>query len=225
MKKVLLIIGIIVSLLIVIILIALPLRYDEESLFEDVDTVPEGLVRTIENPYFDDRVTFLKKSAETAGAYTLLEIELGPGGGNTPHYHRRFSETFIAIDGVLGVELEGENIYLEPGNSITAEKNVVHRFFNPGDERILFHVKTEPGSTGFEKALYILYGLANDGLTDEKGGPADINHIAVFVHLSDTHAPGFLGFMAPVFRWLAQRAEKSGLQDELLDRYYFGHTE
>ncbi len=98
-----LIIGIILTLL--VILIALPLRYDEASVFDSTDTVPQGLVMTIENPYFDDKVTFLKKSAETGGAYTLLEIELGHGGGNTPRYHRRFSEAFIAVEGLLGVEL------------------------------------------------------------------------------------------------------------------------
>ncbi len=100
----------------------------------------------------------------------------------------------------------------------------MHRFFNPGDERILFHVKAEPGSSGFEKSLYI-YGLANDGLTDEHGMPTDINHTAVFVRLSDTHVRGLLGFLAPVFRWMAQRAVKSGLQEELLERYYYGYTE
>ena len=53
--------------------------------------------RVFENPVIGDRVTFLKSSEETNGAYTLLEIELIAKGGNALHYNRSFSETFTAV--------------------------------------------------------------------------------------------------------------------------------
>jgi hypothetical protein len=44
----------------------------------------------------------------------------------------------------------------------------LHGFFNPEDEEITFRVELHPGHAGFEQSLHIMYGLAADGLTDEK---------------------------------------------------------
>ena len=56
--------------------------------------------RVINNPIFDDTVTFVKTSKETGGEYTLLEIQLSPGGGNPLHYHFDYEETFTAKEGI-----------------------------------------------------------------------------------------------------------------------------
>ena len=56
--------------------------------------------RVINNPIFDDTVTFVKTSKETGGEYTLLEIQLSPGGGNPLHYHFDYEETFMAKEGI-----------------------------------------------------------------------------------------------------------------------------
>ncbi|MCC5834200.1 MAG: cupin domain-containing protein [Opitutales bacterium] len=188
-----------------------------------LDTPPD-LIRQIQNPVFDDTVTFVKYSYETGGEYTLLEIELGPGGGNPTHFHERFTETFIAVDGTLGVEHKGEDHFLESGQRLTALPGEEHRFFNPGEERILFQVKIEPGSAGFEKALYLLYGLTRDGYADEDGRLKDLGHIALFLKLSDTRASGFLNLLNPLLKRAANRMEASGEADRLLQRYYYGYT-
>lgn len=201
------------------------IRFDVDESFDLGLDTPPNLIRQIHNPIFDDTVTFLRYSYETDGAYTLLEIDLSPEGGNTQHSHRRFAETFIAVDGILGVEHEGEDYLLQPGQEITALPGEVHRFYNPGDERIRFQVKIEPGSAGFEKALYLLYGLTRDGYTDDYGRPEDFGHIALFVKLSDTRAPGLLNLLNPLLKRAANRMETSGEAEELLQRYYFGYTE
>ncbi len=200
-------------------------RFEVDEDFDLGLDTPPNLIRQIHNPVFDDTVTFLKYSYETEGAYTLLEIDLGPEGGNTPHSHRRFAETFIAVEGGLGVEHEGENHLLEPGQQLAALPGEVHRFYNPGAERIRFQVKIEPGSAGFEKALYLLYGLTRDGYTDDYGRPENFGHIALFVKLSDTRAPGFLNLLNPLLKRAANRMETSGEAEELLQRYYYGFTE
>jgi mannose-6-phosphate isomerase-like protein (cupin superfamily) len=46
--------------------------------------------RRYHNPQYKDYATFLKTSEETDGEYTLIEFEVGPGGGNTPHYHKTY---------------------------------------------------------------------------------------------------------------------------------------
>lgn len=201
------------------------ISFDVEEGFDlGLDTPPD-LIRQIYNPAFDDTVTFLKYSYETDGAYTLLEIDLAPGGGNTNHFHERFAETFTAVEGTLGVEYEGEDFFLQPGERVTVQPGEVHRFYNPGDDRIRFHVRIEPGSAGFERALYLMYGLTRDGYADESGMLQDFGHIALFLKLSDTRAPGFLNLLTPLFKRSANRMVASGEADELLQRYYFGYTE
>lgn len=186
---------------------------------------PEEVVRTIYNSAADHHTTFLRKAADTNGEYTLLEIDLEPGGENGPHFHGHFAETFTSIEGRTGVHLNGENIYLEEGESITAEAGDVHYFFNDGDERIRFQVRIEPGSPGFEKGLYILYGLINDGKLDEDGNAENPLHLALFVAYTDTRAPGALRVMNPVLNRLAGRAQRTGVESELVERYYLSMTE
>lgn len=182
---------------------------------------PDHLVRTIHNPDAGNTVTFLEKSIETDGEYTLLEIDLVPNGGNLPHYHGRFTEQFTAINGTLGIELEGEEFLIEEGDSIKAGREQVHRFFNPGEETVTFQVLIEPGSPGFEKALYMLYGLA-----DDKGIPNNPHHTALFVVYSDTRATGIQGLvLGPFIERLAGRAQRENIEAELVETYYLNMTE
>jgi len=106
--------------------------------------------------------------------------------------HKRFSDTFAAIEGPLGGHLEGEERILQPGEFVSVSPGLTHRFYNPGQERIRFSVRIEPGSAGFEKALYLLYGLTRDGLAKEDGLSKDFSHTALFLKRSDTRVPGVL---------------------------------
>lgn len=200
--------------------------YDpDKSVYIDAQP-PNNLIRTIHNPDAGNTVTFLEKSHETDGEYTLLEIELNPGGGNAAHFHSHFSEDFTAIDGTVGIELEGDEILIDEDNSAKAKAGEVHRFFNPGEETVTFKVLIEPGSPGFEKALYILYGLANDNLTNDEGIPHNLQHTAVFAIYSDTRASGIQGMiLGPILDRLAGRAQRTGIETDLMKRYYFSMKE
>jgi hypothetical protein len=88
--------------------------------------------------------------------------------------------------------LEGEERILQPGEFVSVSPGLTHRFYNPGQERIRFSVRIEPGSAGFEKALYLLYGLTRDGLAKEDGLSKDFSHTALFLKRSDTRVPGVL---------------------------------
>ncbi|TVQ46841.1 MAG: cupin domain-containing protein [Saprospirales bacterium] len=220
-KKILWVVLALLILFIVYAIYAFNVSIEVDDDFDLGLDTPPNLIRQIYNPAFDDTVTFAKFSYETEGAYTLLEIDLAPGGGNTTHLHRRFSETFIPIQGTLGVELKGREYFLEPGEQITVEKAEAHRFFNPGEERIRFYVKIEPGSAGFEKALFLLYGLTKDGYASEEGMLKDFGHTALFLKLSDTRVPGVLNLLNPFFKRAARQIQESGEADELLEKYYF----
>ncbi len=225
MKKAIIIIPILILAGITGLLIFLGVPYDPaQSAYYHMEP-PENLTRTIENSRAGNRTTYVEKSVETGGEYTLLEIELAPGGGNDPHHHSEFSEYFTAVSGTLGLWLNGEEIFLEEGESALADIGDEHAFFNPGGDTITFTVRIEPGHPGFEKSLYILYGLSNDGRVDEDGIPENIYHTAVFATLSDTGSSEVGTLLSWVIRRLAGRAQRMGIEDELIERYYLAMTE
>ncbi len=176
--------------------------------------------RTIENPIIKDKVTFLETAAETQGKYTLVQVELAPGGGNGVHYHKSFDETFTVVAGRLGIQLGLEFHTLETGESATAPANILHRFYNPSDtEKVVFNVLLQPGSTGFEQTLQVAYGLARDGRMNRKGVPKNLYHMALIIQWSDTNLPGLFSLFEPVLRWMARRAVRKGIDRALVAQY------
>ena len=176
--------------------------------------------RTIENPIIKDKVVFLETAAESSGKFSLLQVELAPGGGNGLHYHKTFDETFTAIKGTLGVQVGRKVFFLKEGETATVPAGQLHRFFNPSDtEEIVFKVLIQPGSQGFEASLQVAYGLATDGLTNDKMVPKSLAHMALLVTWSDTNMPGVFSWIEPLFKWIARRAVKRGLDKELKERY------
>src|SRR5687767_11944226 len=101
--------------------------------------------RLFENPIIKDTVILLECSLETNGAYTLLEVELEPGGGNDLHYHTSFREEFTAIEGILSIGLKKRQLHLKPGEKTVAGINQIHRFYNSTSKTIRFEVKLVPG--------------------------------------------------------------------------------
>jgi len=176
--------------------------------------------RTVKNPIIKDIVTFIETSNETDGHHTLIKVELAPKGGNDLHFHKSFDETFTVLEGRLGVQLEKEIIYLNKGESATARKGQLHRFFNPSDEHdTSFNVLIQPGNQGFETAVQVAYGLACDGLTNAQMIPKNIYHLSLLVIWCDTNSPGIYKWIEPVMKWLAKRAVKKGIDKELIARY------
>ena len=176
--------------------------------------------RVFENPLIKDKVTLLKSSRETNGAYTLVEVELEPGGGNSLHYHTSFTEEFTAIEGVLAIGLGKRQLYVKPGETAVATVNQLHRFYNPGETTIRFEVKLTPGVTRFEKGLAIGYGLAADGRTNKQGIPKKLSHVAVLLDLTDTRLTGFIALLNPFLRSMAKKAKRKGVLKELESRYW-----
>jgi mannose-6-phosphate isomerase-like protein (cupin superfamily) len=174
--------------------------------------------RTIVNPVIKDVATFIK-TAKDSGV-SELEIQLMPGGGNTMHYHKSYSETFIAVEYEVGLKLGKEEVkILKPGESYTVKPMQLHCFFNPTQQQISFLIRIEPGHEGFENSLRILYGLAADGLTNKKSIPKNLTHTALILKMSDMNAPGLLTWLYPVFEWIAARPNSKIEERRLLEHY------
>jgi quercetin dioxygenase-like cupin family protein len=175
--------------------------------------------RVFENPYIKDKVTVLESADDTGGAYLLVEVELAAGGGNNLHYHTSYSETFIPVEGVLGIDLEKKKLRLQPGDTAVAEKMQVHRFYNPGNTPVRFHVKIAPAYQPFLETVAMGYGLASDGRVTKKGMPKKLDHLAILLQHSDTRLPGIYSYIESFLLWRAAKAEKRGVKRELLEQY------
>ncbi len=175
--------------------------------------------RRIYHPTQKDYATFLETSAQTGGKRTLIEVEIAPGGGNVPHYHDAFDERFEVLEGELEVLVGSQTHTLRPGDTKTAFANTLHNFKNPTGKTTRFLIEIQPGSTGFEQTLQILYGLATDGQANKQGLPTNIYHLAVLLVLGDSRLGGGASLLMPVFRLLAARARTKGIEQELIEKY------
>ena len=68
----------------------------------------------------------------------------------------------------LGIVLGKERLHLKPGEIRMVPLNTVQRFFNYGNENVEFVREGRPAHQKFEQTVYVFYGLASDGLTDDK---------------------------------------------------------
>lgn len=179
------------------------------------------LLHTIQNPCSGHKATFVETAATTQGAQTLVHMELSAGAAGPPmHYHTTFDECFTVIEGVLGLELGGQTLYLEKGDRCTAGKGTAHRFFNPSKmHKVIFSVQISPGNEGFETMLQVGYGLVNDGLTNAKGIPKNVEHLALIFVWGDTNLTGVFKFLHPVMKRVARRAMQKGVDQMLIDKY------
>ena len=153
--------------------------------------------RSFYHPIQRDRATFLETSEESGGERTLVELEVAPGGGNVLHRHNSFSERFEVLEGELTVHVDGQDVKLQPGEVATAPI----------------------GSLGFERAIQIAYGLAQEGLAAKNGGPKNLVQLGLLVEMADSQMTGALRILEPVLRALARRARRKGVDRELIARY------
>ena len=176
--------------------------------------------RAVYNPIQQDTAIFIETAAETNGAYSLIEVEVAPGGGVDAHYHKTYTETFTCLEGELQVQLGKQVHTLRPGDApATAGMGVLHRFFNTSGQPCRFTVHISPGSRGFEESLQIAYGLARDGKTNKSGTPGNINHLGVLLVLGEIKLPGWQGLFEKLFLWIGKRAEKKGITAMLRQEY------
>jgi mannose-6-phosphate isomerase-like protein (cupin superfamily) len=175
--------------------------------------------RRIYNPVQRDSAIFLETSEETGGARTLVELEVGPGGKVTPHYHLTYSERFAVLEGRLIIEIDGVRHDLGVGDEAVAAPGSLHAWSNPGEERSVAHIELRPGSPGFEKALRVAYGLATDGLVLKNGVPRNPLQAALLLQMGEVRLPGAYAALERVLGVLARVARWRGVDRELERRY------
>ena len=195
---------------------------------DQVARLPPGMTdpkrRKIWTPVAKDWAIFEKYGRETNGECTLLTVSVAPGGQNAAHWNGSHSETFTAEHGKVGIYSKSTgNILLSPGESATVKAGEEHYFFHPGEEKeeVQMKIKLEPAREGFEKGLYILYGLAREGRSSNGGIPNNFLHSAVIFPMSDMWPSGLGGvLLTQAMKVFAPIARLSGMEEDLVARYW-----
>lgn len=188
--------------------------------------IPPGILdpnrRTIVNQITGERIELAKYGYETGGKTTEAFLWCKPGGGPPLHYHKTYAERFEAVDGDLIVKL-GDNPprTLKPGETADVPIGVKHTFTCEGEEEVKFKGFVMPSHAGFERSLYVLFGLAGDGLLNEQGMPKSLVHTALLAGMSDISFPGASGVvMNLLLSVLGVYGRWSGEEERLLQKYW-----
>jgi len=160
----------------------------------------------------------LISSADTSKK-SILELNISPGEKTPWHYHSLFSETFEVLKGTLEVG-KGKDIHqLKQGDVATIDPNEKHYYHNVSNEDCIVTTTIDPGNKNFENSLFILKGLAKDGLASDAGTPKKFSDLVLFVYLSNSRMVGFQKIAEPVFNFFAKVAIKKGHLNELIQQY------
>ena len=84
-------------------------------------------------------------SAQTMGAYSMIEIVADPGNGVPLHIHNREDEHFIVLDGTLDIANGDRRWDATAGTSVTVMRGVPHAWCNPSDRPLHMLVVFSPG--------------------------------------------------------------------------------
>ena len=160
----------------------------------------------------------LISSADT-NKNSVLELNILPGEKTPWHYHTLFSETFKVLKGTLEIG-KGKNIHhLKQGDIATIKPNEKHYYHNVSTGECIINTTLNPGNKNFENSLFILKGLAKDGLASDAGTPGKFSDLAIFIYLSNSKMIGFQKIAEPIFDFFAKAAIKKGHLNELIQKY------
>jgi quercetin dioxygenase-like cupin family protein len=134
---------------------------------------------TLVNSVTGEELTFLQTAASTNGEYVEIVAVVQPGGFvAAAHVHPNQSETFTAIEGTLDLRVGRTRVRLERGESAVVEAGTAHKFWNAGDEPVMFHCVVSP-ALQFESLIESMFALARDGKTNRKGMPNPVRMAAI----------------------------------------------
>lgn len=150
---------------------------------------------------------------------SVLELNILPGEKTPWHYHTLFSETFEILKGKLEVGKGKEVFNLKQGDIATLLPNEKHYYNNISNEECIIKVTIDPANKNFEDAIFILKGLANDGLANTSGTPKKFLDLALFVYLNNSKMVGFQKIAEPLFNHVAKYAIKKGYLKKLILKY------
>jgi mannose-6-phosphate isomerase-like protein (cupin superfamily) len=125
----------------------------------------------IQNDVTGERAIVLVGTEESHDRRTVCFLGVRPGGAVVgEHVHAALTEHFRVVSGRLCVRIDGAESILGAGDEVTIAPGTAHDWWNAGDVEAQVVVEIDPGRR-FELLISTLFGLANDGLTNDRGVP------------------------------------------------------
>lgn len=181
--------------------------------------------KKLHNPIIGDTLEIITEGKDTNGAWHLIEAFIPKGcPGPSPHYHLSFSEEFTVLEGRLHMLNGHDKIVLTKGKSFLAEKGKVHTFWTT-DSDARFLCKVVPACEGQYLAALIASNLVKAGLTNKKGIPTNIWHLAVLLDIGESRLTGFFAIIGGLLGRLAKTAKGRKVRAELMEKYAVWETE
>ncbi|MGY2744945.1 cupin domain-containing protein [Arthrobacter sp. UYCu723] len=121
------------------------------QLFNQDDAAPSRLAvlrkgRQVQITSPATNITYLRQSAGY-GQLEVLRGTLAPGGASSAEpWSHPAEECVVVISGLLEIEIQGERISLEPGDSCHFDSTLPHRLVNTSDEPTVFITAVTPPS-------------------------------------------------------------------------------
>ena len=181
----------------------------------DLHAIPRSYAGDVlENRVTGERAIVLVGTGDSDDGRVVALMGVRPGGAVVgEHFHHSLTERFRVLAGKLGVRIDGVEGTLYPGDEMTVRPGIVHDWWNAGDEEAQAIVEVNPGRR-FELMISTLFGLANDGLTNDKGMPHLLQLAVIAQEFRDVvefvRPPRFVqrmlfGLLAPIGQALGYR--------------------
>jgi quercetin dioxygenase-like cupin family protein len=92
------------------------------------------------------RSTFKVESAQTNGAYAILEQTIPAGHGPPYHVHRHETEIFYVLQGEFEITIGGKKVPAPKGAIAVCPRDIPHTFRNVGTTDGTLHLTVIPGN-------------------------------------------------------------------------------
>ncbi|HKN67217.1 MAG TPA: cupin domain-containing protein [Gemmatimonadaceae bacterium] len=125
----------------------------------------------------NNEITVLVSGAESGGAFSLMELEIQPGGGATALHTDRWVEVFYVLDGDVEWTMDRQGTlttwHARPGSTIRVPSGVRHRFAGAGTGPSRMLTIGTPEYEEFFRAL----GAAWEGPYDREKTPQAVGPV------------------------------------------------
>ncbi len=106
-----------------------------------------GNVPALESPHGEIVYELAGAAAGGATAHSVAQICLPPGKASRRHYHPVAEESYVILQGVASIEVDGASATLRPGDAVAIPPAAVHQIRNAGEADLLFVAVCAPAWT------------------------------------------------------------------------------
>jgi quercetin dioxygenase-like cupin family protein len=106
-----------------------------------------------------ERVRIHVSSAQTMGAFSIVELIAEPGNGVPMHVHDNEDEHFIVLEGAFHIAVGTKRQNLTAGDSLTVARGAAHAWCNVSSAPV--HVLAVFSAAGIEEFFREIAGLAD----------------------------------------------------------------